>query len=93
MTKTVRAIYKDGTLRLLDPVNLDPDQEVQVTVSTAARKRQLETTSFRKLFGSISHEDARAMTIWKESENGNYFHRRRSYGRQIAKRAGSFPGG
>jgi predicted DNA-binding antitoxin AbrB/MazE fold protein len=32
MTQTIRAVYEDGHLRLLDPIDLNEGEEVQVTI-------------------------------------------------------------
>ena len=60
MTKTVRAVYRDGTLRLLEPVDLLEDQEVQITLTTSEEESRRHS-QLRDFFGSISHEDAREM--------------------------------
>lgn len=59
MTQTVRAIYDNGALRLLEPLDLDQNQEVEVTVTTQAVPA--EDVRFDDLFGSMRHEEAREM--------------------------------
>ena len=62
MTQTVRAIYDNGTLRLLEPLNLDQNQEVEVTITLdkplTSRASAPRVSAY---FGSISDEDAKEM--------------------------------
>jgi predicted DNA-binding antitoxin AbrB/MazE fold protein len=46
MVIQVKAIYEDGHLRLLTPVNLSAGQQVQVTIKTLS-----EDDQFRLIFG------------------------------------------
>ena len=62
MKRTVRAIYENGKLRLLEPVSLDQNQEVEVTVTADTTEKKPGNAQLMELFGSISHEDAREMT-------------------------------
>ena len=77
MGKTIEAIYEDGVLRPVEPVELGEGERVQVTIEDLApeiRRRMVAVEAFESEFEDLSEEQ------WKEFEQA--VQRRPLFGRR-----------
>ena len=67
MSKIVRAVYKDGVLRLLEPVELKEDEEIFMRLERY-EDRVKRLRKYRGILGKASREEIKELLLEAEFE-------------------------
>ena len=70
MSQPVRAIYSEGQLQLLDPVDLTEGQEIALTILSDAERVRIALGDLRAATASITRDDVDEAALAREVEDG-----------------------